>query len=223
MHGVKRNAAIYRDNWIKLAIQNNLIIIAPEFSEKDYPGSKFYNLGNYDEDNFSGSKTKSLTFSAIEEIFSIFKEKFPLGELKYNIFGHSAGAQFVHRFVLFGKYPRMDKAIAANAGWYTFPNTNIDFPYGLKGVDQETLSLKKRLLADLTILLGTEDNDPNHKFLRRTREANWQGAHRLERGLKFLNEAKKRHPHTNWKLSLVEGVSHENAKMANAAVKLFFK
>ena len=51
----------------------------------------------------------------------------------YNMFGHSAGAQFVHRFIQFKPLSRVDKAVSANAGWYTLPDTTIDFPYGLKG------------------------------------------------------------------------------------------
>ena len=45
------------------------------------------------------------------------------------MFGHSAGAQFTHRYMLLSKDKRISNAVVANAGWYTFIN-NAKFPYG---------------------------------------------------------------------------------------------
>lgn len=43
--GLNRNAAEYRDSWVENAKKNKLIVIAPLFSEADYPGNDGYNLG----------------------------------------------------------------------------------------------------------------------------------------------------------------------------------
>ena len=37
LHGVKRNASEYRDYWVALADHYNILIIAPEFSQKNWP------------------------------------------------------------------------------------------------------------------------------------------------------------------------------------------
>jgi hypothetical protein len=52
----------------------------------------------------------------------------------YDMYGHSAGAQFVHRYLQFYDSPKVKKAVAANAGWYTFPNEAINYPYGIKSL-----------------------------------------------------------------------------------------
>ena len=38
----------------------------------------------------------------------------------YMIYGHSAGGQFVQRFMLFHDSPYVEKAIISSPGWYTF-------------------------------------------------------------------------------------------------------
>ena len=35
MHGVKRNADVYRNAWKELARQHNLLVVVPEFSKKN--------------------------------------------------------------------------------------------------------------------------------------------------------------------------------------------
>ena len=45
LHGANRNADDYRDAWVQLARDNNLLIVAPEFNAVDYPRSH-YILGN---------------------------------------------------------------------------------------------------------------------------------------------------------------------------------
>ena len=50
----------------------------------------------------------------------------------YALYGHSAGGQFVHRYVAFADAPRMESAVAANSGWYTMPDDGA-FPYGWGG------------------------------------------------------------------------------------------
>lgn len=52
----------------------------------------------------------------------------------YMIYGHSAGGQFVQRFMLFHDSPYVEKAIISSPGWYTFPDLAQTYPYGTAGI-----------------------------------------------------------------------------------------
>ena len=39
MHGTKRNADAYRDQWHELALKHDFLLLVPEFAESDFPGS----------------------------------------------------------------------------------------------------------------------------------------------------------------------------------------
>jgi len=215
MHGVNRNADEYRDNWIGLAEQYGLRVYAPEFTRADFPGADFYNLGGVGQDGPS-------SYAAIEPLFDAIRQR---GAAEgYTLFGHSAGAQFVHRAVLFEDMPHLLKAYSANAGWYTLPDTQTDWPYGLAGVPVSEDQLAAWLQRPMTLLLGEADTDRRDRNLRRTPEAMAQGPHRFARGLYFFeaarSEADRLDVPIGWRVVTVPGVAHDNAGMAHAAAYL---
>ncbi len=167
------------------------------------------------------------TYIAIEHIFDHVKAITKNKSQGYSIYGHSAGAQFVHRLVLFCPDARLNTAISANSGWYTMPINTFKFPYGLKesGISDE--GLKQAFNQNMIILLGGKDTDEDHKHLRKTPEAMAQGKHRLFRGKNFYNTAKRESAKLNiplkWKVKTVKDVGHSNSKMAKAAVKFLTK
>ena len=52
------------------------------------------------------------------------------------IYGHSAGGQFVHRFMLINDSPFVEKAIIGNPGWFTFPTMEENYSYGIKDLPE---------------------------------------------------------------------------------------
>lgn len=214
MHGVRRNADEYRDNWINLAQEHGLAIYAPEFDVDRFPRSLHYNLGSVGTDRPSA-------FSAIEPLFDAIKHRRNAPQDNYVIFGHSAGSQFVHRFAMLANNTRFSLAIAANAGWYTMPSVEKAWPYGLGGEGPGSVDLEAAFARPLVIMLGDEDNDPNAPNLRNTRDARAQGRHRYARGGAFLKTASdvanEMNVPLNWRYKIVEGVGHDNAGMAQAA------
>lgn len=224
MHGVSRNADGYRDVWSKYADAKNLLILAPEFSQEHYSSSRQYNLGYlYDTDGKLRDKSR-WSFTAIERIFDRVVQDNDLTAKQYSIYGHSAGGQFVHRFVLFMPEARYKVAIAANPGWYTMPNFSITYPYGLGGTEVEPLQLSKAFERRFVLLLGKEDTDADGENLRNTPEAMLQGAHRLARGKEYIKQsriaAKESDVKLKWLMQVVPNVSHSNSKMSKAAAKL---
>lgn len=161
-------------------------------------------------------------YSAIEPLFDLVKTKYQSTETEYNLYGHSAGSQFVHRFIFFIPQDRVSKIITANAGWFTAPNLSVNFPYGLNNSPVSKNALKLALQKPVIILLGEADNDPNHKSLRRAKEAMMQGPHRFARGHDFYASGQQAaidlKVEFNWQLETVPNVGHINGLMAEAAI-----
>lgn len=224
LHGVERNGREYRNIWANYAKQNNFILLVPEFSKQYYPKSRHYQQGNMFQRSGKPIDHNQWTFTTIERIFDAVKINQNLETENYIIYGHSAGAQFVHRLVMFNPKARFTTAIAANSGWYTMPNFETPFPYGLGDSGLEKNTLKQILTKKLIILLGTKDTDENDKHLRQTPQAQKQGKHRLARGQFFYETAKKIAIKENidfkWQLIEVEGIDHSNLKMSKAAMNL---
>ncbi|SDQ04805.1 hypothetical protein [Flagellimonas zhangzhouensis] len=220
MHGGGRNADDYLNAWIELANKNNLLIIAPEFENKF---SK-YTTNDYQEGNlftFFGAENPKIewAFTVVENIFDYIKSVNTITNEQYNIFGHSAGGQFVHRMVMLMPESRIGTAIAANSGFYTLPNENLEFPYGIQSTATDLQkSYKKRLI----VLLGELDNDPSLGTFRTTDLAMEQGAHRLERGTTFfyvnMQLATKNNWKFNWKVDTIKNVGHDYKKMSESAI-----
>lgn len=225
-HGMNRNAVDYRAGWEDLADQDGLLVVCPEFTEAKYPGSRYYNTGNImDKTNGKGqlqSKDKWV-FPAIDRIIRDVKTRMGADSSPVAIFGHSAGAQMVHRYALFGGSSEAALIMPANAGWYTMPNINVNFPYGLKGVPLTEAELKAAFAKPVVILLGEADTKRTEN-LRQTPEADAQGENRFERGQHFYyqgaSEAARIGAQFNWQVVTVPGVGHNGDAMAQAAAQV---
>lgn len=220
MHGVLRDGDRYRDEWRDLADKHNLIIVVPTFSEKDFPAARSYNLGNIVDQKGRKNPKSQWTFAAIEPLFDAIVCRTAGDQRGYALYGHSAGGQFVHRYVAFAEAPRLLMAVAANSGWYTMPS-RAAFPYGWGGDAAGLVSPQKAIQRPLTILLGTADTDRNDPNLRKNRRADQQGLTRYARGHSFLAAASEQAGPSRplaWKIAYAPGVGHDNGAMAPFAI-----
>ena len=221
MHGMSRTAQRYRDEWATLAVDSGFVVIAPHFDSEHFPGLLAYNLGNTFDEHGRPQPEEAWSFSAIEPLFDAVRARFGLTAEHYQLYGHSAGAQFVHRFLAHVPGHRVERAVAANAGWYTLPGFGAKWPYGY-GNSQVTRPAVEQLLAfPLMVLLGDRDTEMADPSLRSTPEAQRQGSHRLARGFYYYEAGIRAAQHfgveLGWTLAKVEGADHDNAKMAPAA------
>ena len=221
-HGVERNAASYANDWETLAQMHQAMVFVPEFTELDYPGSVGYQQGNL----MAGDQLRpeeEWLFRLIEPMFDDIQERLGAPKNRYDAWGHSAGAQFLHRYILFGGPNRLNQAIAANAGWYTVPENGSAFPYGLaeSPIDESDLSIP--FSTNLMIHLGGEDTD--------YMETGWTGAYeqgdnRLDRGQYFHDRAIQISQDNgillNWSLQVAEGIGHQSAEMAAKGADFFY-
>jgi poly(3-hydroxybutyrate) depolymerase len=227
MHGVNRDADRYRDQWRALADQYGFLLIVPEFSQTKFPGDSWYNFGGMVDEQGKPRDRAQWSFDVVDRVVADVRRLSGAERRGYSLYGHSAGAQFAHRFLLFAASPAVEMAVAANAGWYTLPVADEAFPYGLKGSPATEADVRAFLARPLVLQLGEADTDSEHSSLRRTPEANRQGPHRFARGKNFMTvaeaEAQRHGVPLAWRVVTVPGVGHSNGRMAEHAARELFR
>ncbi|MCK6514411.1 lamin tail domain-containing protein [Myxococcota bacterium] len=240
LHGARRDAEAYLAALTPYVERAGALAIAPTFPLELYPDSEDYTLGLGVDDPPSGGDydpaewrpEDQTTFMELEHLFEAIKATLPGagGRCDYLVFGHSAGAQFTHRLLLFHPTARVRRAVAANAGWYTLPvseagDPNTEMPYGLTGSPVGQGDVKQALGRELIVLLGqadtaTADEDPD---LRGTDEAQAQGTNRLERGRHFMATVEGLGEPHRWAQSELPGAGHNVTQMAGSAAYWLFR
>lgn len=223
MHGTNRNAGDYRDSWITEAEEYKCIVLAPMFDKNQFPES-YYQTGNVvAKPSGEVNPKEKYTYNIIEQIFLYFREAICSERNQFNIYGHSAGAQFVQRYMLFMDTKNVNKAVVANPGYYTYPDNDIMYPYGIKNIDK--VNVRDYLSKDITFMLGAADTirDAN---LRVTPEADAQGLNRYSRGCNFYdycyNLSEQLGCNFSWSKYEVEKVGHSNTVMAPVAADIIY-
>ena len=231
MHGRKRNGEEYRDQWIDHAKELNLVVIVPEFSEAKFPGVHSYNYGNVFNAEGQKQPEESRLFSIMEPLVKESLKKFKIRSDHWGIYGHGAGAHFVHRYVLYNPQSSHTLAIAANLGWY-LTMTDKKWPFGLKNSYITDAMLKDSFDKYFLLMLGMSDvsTKPNTEYVASIFDkVTDQGKHRLERGRNFFNGVLKKSNEldTFLKWGLVEVPTkdgHSNTKqMVPFAAELFYE
>jgi poly(3-hydroxybutyrate) depolymerase len=226
LHGVQRNGEEYLADWIEYSDAKRFVLVVPEFSKSEFPGDEGYNYGNTVSAVGAPLGREAWAFNMIEPIFDEVRAKTGNRSAAYSIYGHSAGAQFVQRFVYFVPAARTERVVAANAGWYMLADFDHAFPYGLKGSPVSEADLRAAFARPVVVLLGEADNDPRHRALRHTPEAEAQGPYRFARGQYFFRQAKASaealHTPFHWSLATAPGVGHSDRGMAPFAVAQLF-
>lgn len=225
IHGLERNAETARDNWIEAAERHGLLIAAPHFDKERFPTRLFQQGGVRDE-----ADPSRWLYAVIERFFDRALASGRVAGASYVLFGHSAGAQFVHRMALLMPTARFSTAISANAGYYTLPLRGeaggFAYPYSLEGTPATEATLAAAFARPLLVMLGEKDDDPAHPQLNRSRGAEAQGPNRLARGRHFITvaaaEATRLKVESRWREILVPGVGHESRRMAAAAAQALF-
>ncbi len=233
--GGGRNGDDYRDAWTSAAERYDLLVLAPAFDEAQFPGPIAYNLAGMiraDADVVTLGEVEltppeTWLFDDVEAVFDQGVARTGSRQTRYDLFGHSAGGQIIHRMMLFAPRTRVRTALAANAGWYTTPETDVAFPYGLGGVSMQAGQAQAAFGRDLVVFLGELDNAAETRgHLRESPQAMAQGAHRLARGRHFhaaaRAESARRGVPLRWRLHVVPGVGHAYREMSAAAADFLY-
>ena len=225
MHGALRNGRTYRDHWIGHAKAKHVLLVVPEFSREAYPGVT-YNDGNLSDRAGRPVDPSRWAFTVIERLFDEVKRVTGDRSAAYFLYGHSAGGQFVQRFVLLMPHARYARAVAANPGWHTLPEQDQPFPAGLKGTATSDEVLRTVLGRPVTLLLGERDTDPVDPDLNRSPPAMAEGPFRFARGQFFFARLQAAAARLNvplqWQLKAVPTAGHSDVQMSAAAADLLF-
>lgn len=218
MHGNTRNAAAYLSHWVAWAEASGVLVLAPQFGGRDWPGSRSYNQG----DVGASAEPARWSFSVIEHLFDAVRTT----QKDYRIFGHSAGAQFVHRLLFLLPDNRASVALMANAGWYTLPQwlesqTPFAWPHSMRASRTGERGVRAALAKQVVLLLGEADIQESAPDLDQSAASRAQGPHRLARGEHFFSMAQRAAAELglplNWRLVRVPGVGHDAKGMSRAA------
>ena len=129
MHGDGRNGESYFKAWKGFSDERKFVLIVPQFTKEQFSVME-YHQGNVMAADSTFNAKEDRIYEVLDEIFRYFIDHSRIRADKFNIYGHSAGGQFVHRFMMLGNTEHVGKAIAANPGWYTFPADSAAWPYG---------------------------------------------------------------------------------------------
>ena len=226
MHDAKRDAQLYRDEWAAYAEHAGFLLIVPEFSHKYYPGIREYNEGNLFDKMGNPIPENDRAFTVIEHLFDFVKEVTQNWNLSYDIYGHSAGGQFVQRMILFKTDARIRTAIAANPGAYAMASFSEKYPYGIRNSGVIPEELRAAFKRKFILLLGEKDMVADDACPASSSEVRAQGDTCFERGMNFYASAKHEASRLgmifSWQLKILPGAAHQDAQLAQTAQRLFF-
>ncbi len=226
MHGARRDAQRYRDEWIQYADRYGFLLIVPEFSHKYYPGNREYTEGNMFDKKGNPIPDNDRGFTVIEHLFDFVKEMTRNHSTLYVIYGHAAGGRFVQRMILFRTDTRIRMAVAANPGIFVLPRYSENYPYGIRNSGMIPDDLRAAFNKNFVLLLGDKDIYDDDWVQSNKSEALEQGENRFERGMNFYesakNEASKLGMTFNWKRTIVSGAVHDDVQVTETAARIFF-
>lgn len=228
IHGARRNVAEhssfdYYDVWAPLAKRAGALLLVPEFVEQEWPTSWQFQFGNVRTRSLEPVRWEDTGFAVAEKAFRRAVTMSGSTRRRFCIYGHGGGAQWVQRYVLHSGGRHIERAVAANPGWYMIPDYEFPYPYGLKGAPIPEATLRSAFAANFTLLLGKADVSTGG-IIRNNAHTRAQGANRYERGHFYFNRAasiaRRMGAPFAWHLREVPGAGHENEDMAPAAAEI---
>jgi poly(3-hydroxybutyrate) depolymerase len=177
VHGLACNPDELARVFSRYCEMTGVVMLAPVFTTEQH--GDYQRLGRTGR----GVRADVALDRCVAEVVSLTRAD--AGQL--HLFGYSGGAQFVHRYLMAHPH-RVAAAVATSAGWYTFPDMHVRFPYGIRpqrrlpGVN---FNPEEFLRVPVTVLVGQDDVNGEH--LRNTeRVTRQQGQNRVERARNWV-------------------------------------
>jgi poly(3-hydroxybutyrate) depolymerase len=203
VHGISRNFVEHATLFAPFAERYGVVLVAPIFAKDTHDDyQRLWHEG-------SGRRADSTLDAVLAEVDTLTGAH----TNQFYITGFSGGAQFAHRYTMV--HPeRILAAVINSAGWYTFPDSEVAYPYGicpspeLKGVRFRPRAF---LRVPITVFVGGADTGSVN--LRQNPEVDaQQGKTRRERAHRWVaamqRAARERGEKPLVTLETVPGIGH---------------
>ncbi|MEW7291066.1 hypothetical protein [Aquimarina sp. 2304DJ70-9] len=249
--GAGRNGDSYRNAWIEESEKYGVLILSLMYPEKEYDFGAYHlcgimhdldiknsieyventNVANMDESKFTfkiNENQDEWIFNDFDRVFDLTVQKLKSAQTTYDIFGHSAGGQILHRMAIFQKESKAKYIIAGNSGFYTLPSNDFILPFGVKNAPFHVEHLPSIFKKKLIVMIGELDNATEKGgTLLHSVSVDKQGLHRLERGTFFFKYSKTKAQEMgldfNWELKIVPNTGHNHKKIGDAAARYLYE
>lgn len=176
VHGISRQYQHQIEAYKTLAESYGCWLLVPEFSKEAFP--------QYQQLSKGGSEPRADL--ALNTVLVAWKHWQKQPGLKIHLCGYSGGAQFAHRYAM--THPQnVESLVLSSAGWYTFPEDDVPYPYGLADWPNwlGTSRFAEMVRLPMLVMVG-EDDVERDKSLRQSKKLDrQQGQHRLERARRW--------------------------------------
>ncbi len=219
MHGLDRAAEEFRDDLVVHAEAMGRTVIVPAFDAVQFPGVYSYNYGGACASPPDGAMLprQRWTFGIFDRLVQRVIQDVRPDKKAFDLFGNSAGAQFVLRYLALMDADFVGSAVAANSGWYMLPDITRGYPVGMGGLDLDGRHVRRYFGRCVRVVLGGGDTDCAAHDLPRQAEAMAQGPHRLARGQWYFRHcaqsARDLHVDFGWRLMVVPGAGHRDREI----------
>ena len=178
VHGLMREATKHPPAFSQMCEVCGAVMMAPIFRKDTH--TDYQRLGRKGH----GQRADLLLHRLLAEVASLCGAEVT----RIHLFGFSGGAQFAHRYAM--THPeRVARVVVAAPGWYTFPDPQQRYPYGIRptpALSGVTFDPDAFLRVPMSVIIGSLDTTmENTRSTART--VAQQGATRLDRARNWVS------------------------------------
>jgi pimeloyl-ACP methyl ester carboxylesterase len=178
IHGLSGNSHEHARAFSRFCEAAGVVMVTPKFTAEQH--ADYQRLGRLGR----GVRADVCLDRCVTEVVSLTGAD----ATQIYLFGYSGGAQFAHRYLMAHPH-RVAGAVVVAAGWYTFPDTRIRFPYGIRPnrkLPGLSFNPEEFLRVPVAVLVGEYDVTQAKNLRSTERVVEQQGENRVQRARKWV-------------------------------------
>jgi pimeloyl-ACP methyl ester carboxylesterase len=178
VHGITRAVDEMVAHLLPRARATGRTLILPHFSEAEWP-------------RYQRAACPRRADWALLRLISALEAEGRIAAGPFDLSGFSGGAQFAHRFAWL--YPdRVGRLCATAPGWWTFPDPEAAWPYGMGGEFRLSTNLRRFLARRIVVCVGSDDTARDDNLRKGAEIDARQGPTRVGRARRWYAMAETR-------------------------------